>query len=176
MPYFSWRRLYTQWYICWNYLQRILPIFTMSPSPLCLLVSEPDCRIVWWFCCSSDLIHQCDLMSNTGNSFRSSVLRVMSPARCPCAIPVKWCDVVWCCFTSLKLWRIVSLKRPNYRIPPVGFDPTTSKLWAWRSAPELRRWNVWFGAFMTQESFLKTTKDDNTGDRFRSCDLPLIRR
>ena len=64
---------------------------------------------------------------------------------------------MWCCFTSLKLWRIVSLKRPNYRIPPEGFDPSTSKLWAWRSAAELRGYDKCC-AFMTQESFLENNQ------------------
>ena len=104
----------------------------------------------------SVLKHRKQVMNNTGNPFRSSVLRVMSPARCRCAMPVKCFGVMMIYVTHL--WRIVSLKRPNYRIPPVGFDPTTSKLWAWRSAPELRRWNVCLGAFMTQESFLKNNQ------------------
>ena len=123
----------------------------MSPSPLCLLVSEPDCLLV----VLSVLKHRKQVMNNTGNPFRSSVLGVMSPARCRCAMPVKCFGVMMIYVTHL--WRIVSLKRPNYRIPPVGFDPTTSKLWAWRSAPELRRCDKCC-AFMTQESFLKNNQ------------------
>jgi len=35
---------------------------------------------------------RCDVV-DTGNSFRSSDLRVMSPARCLCAMPVKVAQV-----------------------------------------------------------------------------------
>ena len=39
--------------------------------------------------CSSALMHHCDVMINTGGTFRSYDLEVMSPARCLCATPVK---------------------------------------------------------------------------------------
>jgi len=58
------------------------------------------------------------LVNDTGDSSRSSDLGVMSPARYPCATPVK-------SFVALVLRR---LAYDEYRIPPVGFDPTTSKL------------------------------------------------
>ena len=33
-------------------------------------------------------MHRCDVMINTGDTFRSCDLAVMSRARCPCATPV----------------------------------------------------------------------------------------
>ena len=46
-------------------------------------------------------------MINTGGTFRSYDLEVMSPARCPCATPVKCCS----CLGSLELWPSVSENR-----------------------------------------------------------------
>ena len=74
--------------------------------------------------------------NNTGNPFRSSDLGVMSPARCLCAMPVKYVCLLR--FASLSIWRSASVKLMNWRIPPGGFDPPTSGLWVLRSAAELR--------------------------------------
>ena len=92
-----------------------------------------------WFC-SGALMHRCDVMMwswvwmssfckatkgwNTEDTFRSYVLRVMSPTRYPCATPVSVAKVL----TSLALWRPASVKLANWNIPAVGFDPTSSPL------------------------------------------------
>ena len=53
----------------------------------------------------------------TGNPFRSSGLGVMSPARCPCAMPVK-CNEYSAAF-------IASISKT---IPEIGLDPMSSEL------------------------------------------------
>ena len=47
------------------------------------------CAIPVRVCCSSALMHHCDVMIYTGDTFRSYDLVVMSHARCLCATPVK---------------------------------------------------------------------------------------
>ncbi len=70
---------------------------------------------------------------NTGDRSRSYVLGVMSPARCPCATPVK-------CRSVLRpAWRTASVKLLNVELPPTGVDPITSELWALRAADAPRR-------------------------------------
>ncbi len=59
----------------------IIHIYFDEPIPTLFIVTEPDR--------ASALMHRCELMNNTGDRFRSYVLGVMSPARCPCATPVK---------------------------------------------------------------------------------------
>ena len=63
--------------------------------------------------CSSALMHHCDVMINTGGTFRSYDLEVMSPARCLCATPVNCCS----CLGSLELWPSVSVNptKDEYR-------------------------------------------------------------
>ena len=52
----------------------------------------------------------------------------MSPARCLCAMPVN--SVCAHVLTSRELWRPASVKLVNWIMPVVGFDPTSSPLWA----------------------------------------------
>ncbi len=66
-------------------------------------------------------------------------------------------------------------------IPATRFDRVTSELWAPRAASAPCRLKfcvllMFYVAWAMTNRFFKTTKEDNTGDRFRSCDLPLIRR
>ena len=76
--------------------------------------------------CSKCLYALVRFDDNTGNPFRSGVLKVMSLARFLCATPVTG----FACFTSLALtvWVGASVKLPNCKIPATGVDPVTSRL------------------------------------------------
>ena len=76
-------RLYTLYDYDINYSKQTSSHISNESIPTLFLVSEPDLGAL------SVLKHRKRMMNNTGNSFRSSDLRVMSPARCPCAMPVK---------------------------------------------------------------------------------------
>ena len=144
--------------------------------------------IVWWFFAKC-LTHRMRVDEYTGNWFRSSVLGVMSPARCRCAMPVKW---LGCCVysvqlddTSNRLWSYVSagvttasfhysapVKPINCKIPPTIFDlVTTSGLPASMMLFQLSyRGCVVFGLVAS----VKRPKWNNTGNPFRSSDLGVM--
>ena len=89
--------------------------------------------------------------NNTGNPFRSSDLGVMSPARCLCAMPVKRNDI--------------DSEFRSHDLPN-----KLSEVFHWYMSTPLR-----LVSSLTSH-FFKTAKEENTGGRFRSYDLPLIRR
>ena len=82
-PDFSWKLIIHTNGLNINYSQQTSSHIYNESIPTLFLVTEPDLRAL------SVLKHLMQMMNNTGNSFRSSDLGVMSPARCPCAIPVK---------------------------------------------------------------------------------------
>ena len=89
--------------------------------------------------------------NNTGNPFRSSDLGVMSPARCLCAMPVKRNDI--------------DSEFRSHDLPN-----KLSEVFHWYMSTPLH-----LVSSLTSH-FFKTAKEENTGGRFRSYDLPLIRR
>ena len=84
--------------------------------------------------------------NNTGGWVRTNGLGVMSPARYPCATPVRGFSLMF--YVQLELWRAASVKLPKCRIPPRGripairFDRMSSGLWAQRATPAPRRYNM----------------------------------
>ena len=106
----------------------------------------------------------------TGNSSRSSDLGVMSPARCPCAMPVS----NYCVFGPLAMTtsfcKAGKLNDIDSEIRTHDFGP----------AVHLFRWVISMpAAFNVQiDGLILQIRQIGmyTGNRFRSCDLPLIRR
>ena len=113
-PYFFWKMIiptmftFISVYVLWNFLTYFRWAYTHSVFSLWAWLL--DCLMI----CPSALMHRCELMKNTGNPFRSSDLGVMSPARCPCAMPV------------LNDW-VAAFIASSLTIPAIGFDPMSQR-------------------------------------------------
>ena len=150
----------------------------------------------YWY--TGDRFRSCDLevmslaryLCATPVKFPLQVSILLPPGYEPGALPtelrrrkvaqVPWCtdakyentgDRVWTYDLGI-FWLCQNVPRatsaPHRLIPPTGFDPVATRLWAWRSTAELR-W-LW----SAQVPWCTDAKYENTGDRVWTYDLEVM--